>query len=79
MNISRRSKVFLAGSTLVPIEIVVFRYQFLHAQQQAKNAGGILMSFDRGLIDDGMLVVGILSIASALISLIIDFLRTRRA
>jgi hypothetical protein len=37
------------------------------------------MSFDRGLLDDGILVVGILSIASALISLIIDFLRTRRA
>jgi hypothetical protein len=77
--ISRRSKIFLAGSTLAPIEIAIFRYQFLHARQAAKNAGAVLMSFDRGLIDYGILVIGILCFASALISLIIDVLRTRRA
>jgi hypothetical protein len=75
--ISRRSKLFLAGSTLAPIEIAIFRYQFLHARQAAKNAGAVLLTFHPGLIDDGILVVGILCLASALISLIIDFLSRR--
>jgi len=77
--ISRRSKLLLAGSTLAPIAVAIVRYQFLHAQQEAKNAGAVLMSFDPGFIDDGILVMGILCLATALISLIIDFLRTRKA
>ena len=78
MIISRRSKLCLAGSTFEPIAIVIVRYQFLDAREGAKNAGRVLLDFHPGLVYDGMFAVGILCLASALISLLVDFLLTRR-
>lgn len=77
MTLSRRSLLLLLGSTLAPISIGIASFQYRQAQHEAKAGGGFLLDFYPAHIFTAMLVLGIACFVSALISLLLDYLRAQ--
>ena len=73
MIASTRSRVLLLGSALAPVTVVLFRFSHLRAMAAAEVRGGMLVSYDPGLLPIGMVLVGILCFVAGLVSLFVDF------
>jgi hypothetical protein len=78
MNFSRRSLLLLLGSTLAPISIGIASFQYRQAQYEARAGGGDFLDFYPARIFPAMIVAGIACFAGALISLVFDYLRSRK-
>jgi len=75
---SRRSWLLFSGSILAPISLGIVSFQYGQAQRAARAGGGFLLDFYPAHIFTAMVVAGIACFVGALISLLLDYVRTEK-
>jgi hypothetical protein len=78
MTISHRSRFLLLGSGLAPLAAAIVRFQYWRLQREAGAGGGFVLDFHPAYIFTAMALVGITCFVGVLISLLLDYVHTKK-